>query len=207
MDVEVLPSETPRDALARVKRRDHSTSALALDIGGQHLRVPVHADDVTALVGEQLYIAFYNCSGQIPEQEDFEGLQGKTDEEEYAMYGRRKRQRTRLLVAQNSSSIDEPLTVERRIAVAPIHRTRAGIRYDGAELLKVKLTFDQLAWVTHVAIGNEKHGVMMAAAFATPIAMKPGNGLTFSINLDEFKQNVALGAGSSVAQLPKDPQA
>lgn len=166
-----LFDETLEQALARIDRQALAVRQphAVLDGNGAVPQL-VSEDDWKALTADQLYVAFYNLSGQVPEPYEFEGYANKTDQERREMG---LPPRVRLL------GTGAPFTAQAQLRMVPMYlsRRRAG------DVLTSRCTFETLGWVTHFAIGTASRGILLAGEFMTPIPMQPGNGFSFGLKL------------------------
>lgn len=186
---EVLPSETEEQALARVERRaqalanPHATIELPLPSGTQI--VPTTRDEFRALAEDDLYIAFYNMSGRIPDRDwDFSGLDDITIEErqQIARYGQRYQGVRSPTGARMHHYITDgtPMTVEQRVTCVPLERDRRN-----RDVIRARLKWPATAWITHFSIGSRK-SVIVAGQLNKPWAVLPGNALKFGIRISDL---------------------
>jgi hypothetical protein len=206
LDAELLPDETEQTALARVDRRVLAVEAPRAELAVlDGLTVPMTDAEFEALVTGQLYIGFYNLSGQLPDRDwDFSGLEGITDEErqQIARYANRYRGvRTPNGARLHRYLTDgRPLTIATRVAVAPLERRR---NRQGNESLRCFLKVPATTWLTHFAFGTRAHGVLIGAQFVKPMPMLPGNGLAFGMTLSQVRTALPSGAKALPSAAPR----
>ena len=205
-----LPDETQTQALARIERREiaqrHPRGELSIELPSGRQFMPLTGDESTDLKAGQLYIGFYNLSGDVPRPRDFANDKGMFDRDHrcsidpYAWVDREDSwaARNRMLPAgqtgemvpaaaaeSNRESLrsliaKQPFVAKLRIATAPLNPARRD-----AAVLEAQIRAGARGWVTHFAIGTRDR-VIVGGELNQPIPMMQGNGLKFAIRVRDL---------------------
>lgn len=136
--------------------------------------------EYAALLAGQLFIGFFNMSGELPIPEDFEGITDLSDDERKMIGLKPRGARARRLLGDGRP-------VKKPLAVAPI---RVRTRGQTEPVFYSRLKFSETAWVTHFVIVSRRKKVLAAAQLPKPIATKPGNGLSLGFRLSDLNVEI-----------------
>jgi hypothetical protein len=190
-----LPEEIPSTALVLAGERSVTNPRARLDVELAQGRFSLALTDADfdSLVAGQLYIGLYNLSDYVPSPDDFDGLD-KSPGESRAMYGDHQDSRPgrRAMSSYRGRRLLGDGHVARRLGSAPLHMRECR----GTRVLSGDVTAHSLGWVTHFVIGTHRDGVLMAGQFNAPLAIKPGNGFSFGIKMEQLR--AALSESSTL---------